>query len=397
MVAHRPSQMNTRKHRWRSRSLDAVILILGLSLVFVPSMSADSPPAGRITAGKSLESLTVGKTVYREVVIKSVTARTVMFKHRGGLASVKLRELAPEWQERFGYDPAAEQASDEALKRAQAERQARLAAAAQADQAAQAKAAASRFERVLQACGQPVTPLAEVDLRPRFRELELHAKNQGRRPSCAIFAVVSAIEYIHAENTGKAEKFSEEYLIWATRKSLQRPVQAEAAMTGEDADAGFALTEVVMALRSYGIPPERAMPNTMGRAIDAVAEPAPEVIAAARSRTQGSVYQVPGRDNATVLNNVVHALNAGLPVAIGTAWPRFFNMRAALLNSQEPSYSHAVTLVGYRCPTGRIEDATFIFKNSWGADWGANGYGYATYSYLLKHLHTAILLELRTN
>lgn len=397
MVAHRPSQMNTRKHRWRSRSLDAVILILGLSLVFVPSMSADGPPAGRITAGKSLESLTVGKTVYREVVIKSVTARTVMFKHRGGLASVKLRELAPEWQERFGYDPAAEQASDEALKRAQAERQARLAAAAQADQAAQAKAAASRFERVLQACGQPVTPLAEVDLRPRFRELELHAKNQGRRPSCAIFAVVSAIEYIHAENTGKAEKFSEEYLIWATRKSLQRPVQAEAAMTGEDADAGFALTEVVMALRSYGIPPERAMPNTMGRAIDAVAEPAPEVIAAARSRTQGSVYQVPGRDNATVLNNVVHALNAGLPVAIGTAWPRFFNMRAALLNSQEPSYSHAVTLVGYRCPTGRIEDATFIFKNSWGADWGANGYGYATYSYLLKHLHTAILLELRTN
>lgn len=388
--------MNTLEHRCRSRWLGAAIWALALALGFGPAAQAGGPEAGRIVAGKTLESLTVGKTVYREVVIKSVTARTVMFKHRGGLASVKLRELSPEWQERFGYDPAAEQASDEALKRAQAERQARLAAAAQADQAAQAKAAASRFEQVLQACGQPVTPLAEVDLRPRFRELELHAKNQGRRPSCAIFAVVSAIEFIHAENTGKAEKFSEEYLIWATRKSLQRPVQAEAAMTGEDADAGFALTEVVMALRSYGIPPERAMPNTMGRAIDAVADPSPEVIAAARSRTQGSVYQVPGRDNATVLNNVVHALNAGLPVAIGTAWPRFFNMRAALLNSQEPSYSHAVTLVGYRCPTGRIEDATFIFKNSWGADWGANGYGYASYSYLLKHLHTAILLELRT-
>ncbi len=387
--------MNALNQRWMSRSPRAAILVLGFVLGFAPLVQADVGEAGRVVAGKSLESLTVGKMVYRDVVIKSVTARTVMFTHRGGLASIKLRELSPEWQERFGYDPAAEQASDDALKRAQAERQARLAAAAQADKAAQARVAASRFERVLQACGQPATPVAEVDLRPRFRELELHAKNQGRRPSCAIFAVVSAIEYIHAENTGKAEKFSEEYLIWATRKSLQRPFQEETAMTGEDADAGFALTEVVMALRSYGIPPERAMPNTMGRAIDAVAEPAPEVIAAARARTQGSVYQVPGRDNATVLNNVIHALNAGLPVAIGTAWPRFFNMRAALLNSQEPSYSHAVTLVGYRCPTGRIEDATFIFKNSWGADWGANGYGYATYSYLLKHLHTAILLELR--
>ena len=324
--------MNTLKLRWRSRRLGPAFWVLGLALVPVAAVLAGGPEAGRIVAGKSLESLAVGKTIYRDVVVKSVTARTVMFTHRGGLASIKLRDLSPEWQERFGYDPVAEQASDEALKRAQAERQARLAAAAQADKVAQARVAASRFERVLQACGQSVTPLAEVDLRPRFRELELHAKNQGRRPSCAIFAVVSAIEYIHAENTGKAEKFSEEYLIWATRKSLQRPYQAEPTMTGEDADAGFALTEVVMALRSYGIPPERAMPNTMGRAIDAVAEPAPEVIAAARSRTQGSVFQVPGRDNATVLNNVIHALNAGLPVAIGTAWPRFFNMRAALLN-----------------------------------------------------------------
>jgi len=389
--------MDALKHRGNFPSLSTAIWVLGLAVGLAPVVLADGAEAGRIGAGKSLESLTMGKTVYRDVVIKSVTARTVMFTHRGGLASVKLSELSPEWQARFGYDPAAEQASDEALKRAQAERQARLAAAAQAAKAAQAQAAVSRFDRVLQACGQPVTPQAEVDLRPRFRELELHAKNQGRRPSCAIFAVVSALEFINAENTGKAEKFSEEYLLWATRKSLQRTDHSEAALTGEDADAGFALTEVVMALRSYGIPPERAMPNTMGQAIDAIAEPTPEVIAAARARTQGSVYQVPGRDNATVLNNVVHALNAGLPVAIGTAWPQFFNMRAALLNSQELSYSHAVTLVGYRCPTGHIEDATFIFKNSWGADWGANGYGYATYSYLQKYLHTAMLLELRSD
>lgn len=361
-------------------------------LWFASWVAAQAPAGGRIPEGARLESLAVGQTVYRDVVIKAVNARTVMFTHRGGMASAKLRDLAPEWQERFGYDPAAEQASDEALRRATVERQAQLAAAA-----AKARAtppSRSRFEQVLQRFGQPSELLAEVDLRPRFRALELHAKDQGRRPSCAVFAVVGAIEYLNAENTGRAEKFSEEYLIWATRRTLQRPDAPDAALQGEDADAGFALTEVVMALRTYGIPLERSLPNTMGRDLAAVGEPPAAVVTEAQARTRGSVHAVPGRDPATQLNNIIHALNAGIPVTIGTGWPRFFNMRAALLNSQPPAYSHAVTLVGYRCPTGRIEDATFIFKNSWGAAWGANGYGYATYAYLSQHLHTAILLEI---
>ena len=138
---------------------------------------------------------------------------------------------------------------------------------------------------------------------------------------------------------------------------------------------------------------ERSLPNTLGRSMEGVTAPSPAVIREAQTRTEGSVHFVPGRDNATRLNNIVQALNAGVPVPIGTAWPRFNNMRAALLNSQVPSYAHAVTLVGYRCPSGRLEDTTFIFKNSWGPDWGANGYGFATYAYLVKYLESAILLE----
>lgn len=372
---------------WQPRIWVAVAVLL-----LAPAALAEET-AARIPPGAKVATLPVGRTVYHDVVIKTVNARTVMFTHRGGMASIKLRDLAPEWQARFGYDPAAEQASDEALQRATAERQAQIAAAAAKAKAAP-PASRSRFEQVLQQFGQAAELRAEVDLRPRFRELELHAKDQGRRPSCAVFAVVGAIEFLNAENTGRAEKFSEEYLIWATRRTLQRPAAPDAARQGDDADEGFALTEVVMALRSYGIPLERSLPNTMGRDLAAVREPPPEVVSEARARTQGAVHAVPGRDQATQLNNIIHALNAGIPVTIGTGWPRFFNMRAALLNSQTPSYSHAVTLVGYRCPTGRIEDTTFIFKNSWGANWGANGYGYATFAYLSQHLHTAILLEI---
>jgi hypothetical protein len=367
--------------------------VLGAVLGLLLAVGIPAAEPARYAPGAKLDTLTVGATTYRQVTVQSVSARTVMILHRGGMASVKLRDLAPDLQARFGYDPAAERESDTAWQKAAAERQAQQAAAAQSARvAAAAGPAAAKFDRLLQDFGRPAELQKEVDLRPRFRALELHAKDQGRRPSCAVFAVVSALEFIHAENTGQADKFSEEYLVWATGRSIQRP---GVPLTGEDADAGFALTEVVTALRTYGIPLQKQMPNTIGRTSNIAAEPTPEVIAAARSRAQVAVHHVPGRDTATQLNNIVHALNVGLPVAIGTAWPRFTNMRAAMLNSQEPSYSHAVTVVGYRSPTGRLEDATFIFKNSWGAAWGANGYGFATYAYLAKHLNSAVLLELR--
>lgn len=343
--------------------------------------------------GDRLAELPVGTTVYHDVEIKSVSARSVLFLHRGGMASVLLRDLTPELQARFGYDPAAEQASDVALAQARAEQAERAAAERARREAEAAQAQASRFDRAIEAFGQPAEIRPDgVDLRPRFRELELYAKDQGRRPSCAVFAVISAVEYMYAENHGHAEKFSEEYLIWATQKSIARPQSAE--LTGDDADTGFALSEVVAALRSYGVPPERSLPNTMGRSLDSVTAPPPAVIEEARRRTQGSIHFIPGRDNVTRLNNVVIALDAGLPVPIGTGWPQFHNMRAALLKSQPAVYAHAVTLVGYTCPTGRLQDTTFIFKNSWGPAWGANGYGFATFAYLEKNLENAVLLEI---
>jgi C1A family cysteine protease len=369
------------------------LVIMGLltdPMVAAPEGSAAYGP------GAELASLTVGAVTYHGVKIKTVNARTVLFLHDGGMASVKLSELSPELQARFGYDLAAEATSDAAMQVAIKQREAARQAARAAAEAARAKQTQSKFETVLMSFGEPALLKAEVDLRPRFRELEFYAKDQGRRPSCSVFAVVSALEYIQAENTGEPMKFSEEYLIWATGRTIQRQGNAGRNELGDDADTGFALTEVVTALRSYGIPPARIMPNSLGISNNTVQAPDPAVIKLAREHTHVAVHLVPGRDNATQINNIVQALNAGLPVAIGTAWPQFHNMRAALLDTQNPAYGHAVTLVGYRSPSGRLEDATFIFKNSWGAAWGANGYGFVTYRYLVQHMHSAILLELQS-
>uniref|UniRef100_UPI004048F192 C1 family peptidase n=1 Tax=Cephaloticoccus sp. TaxID=1985742 RepID=UPI004048F192 len=344
-----------------------------------------------------MDTLTVGSVVYRQVKVKSVNARTVLFLHEKGMASVKLSELTPEMQQRFGYDPAAEQASDQAMQAAIAVREDRQVKAA-AMRKEQLHGSQSKLQQVLKDFGHPVVLRKEVDMRPQFHALSLYAKSQGHRPSCSVFAVVSALEFLQAEKTNNPLKYSEEYLIWATGRTIQQlgGVVQSRNETGDDADAGFALTEVVTALRAYGIPPAESMPNSVGLRNNEVEAPSPEVIAEAQSRTQVAVHLVPGRDKTTQLNNMVHALNAGIPVTIGTAWPRFTNMRASLLDSQIPSYSHAVTLVGYTCSTGQLKDVIFIFKNSWGAQWGAGGYGYATFSYLEQHLNSAILLELQS-
>ena len=316
-----------------------------------------------------------------------------MITHAGGMASIHLRDLTPEWQARFHYDPAADAAAEDAARNAPPP-----APVVHHPKPAPAKGI-SKLDSLLQKFGQPAEVQTEIDLRPKFFQLELNVKNQGYRPSCAVFAIVSALEFQNAELTGKVEKFSEEYLIWAVRKSVQRMPSSVAA--GESAgdeyrDEGFSLSEVVSALRAYGIPLQSTMPNTFGRGIAAIEEPPPEIVREARDHQRVFAHQLPGRDRVTLLNNVVQTLNSGVPVAVGLGWPmtRVFN---GYLNTQTaaPNRGHAVTLVGYKSATGRIEDAYFIFKNSWGPKWGQGGYGTVTYHYLQNYLFDAVLLEVQ--
>ena len=71
-----------------------------------------------IKPGTKLDSLTVGRTTYQQVTVRSVGVHTVMITHSGGMASILLRDLPPEWQARFRYNPVADAAAEEAAKNA---------------------------------------------------------------------------------------------------------------------------------------------------------------------------------------------------------------------------------------------------------------------------------------
>lgn len=373
-----------------------------LVLGFFVALVGLATPCGA-QGGGTFPTLEVKGVVYHEVKVLSISATTVTLRHREGIAQVPLRALSPELQQRFGYDPLDEeldallQANQRQLQATKPPEPKRRSVTVKQD---------TPVGRALSRFGTPAR-MEAVDLRPQFRALELGTKNQGLRPSCAVFAVVSALEFQNAAAVGHPEKLSEEYLIWATRRTLgigageKRTVEvAQDEETGEPdtRDAGFTLQEVLAAVRAYGVPLQEEMPNTFGLAMERIPDPADEVLTAARTRRQVSTYVVPGVNTQVRIGNIIHALNEGVPVVVGLRWPHGRTlMRTALLSQQKPleNRAHAVTLVGYLSEDGSTEGIRFIFKNSWGIRWGTGGYGFVEIGYLQKHLLDAVVVEVR--
>ena len=83
------------------------------------------------------------------------------------------------------------------------------------------------------------------------------------------------------------------------------------------------------------------------------------------------------------LEDVRKVLSAGMPVHVSmNTGPAFSSIgRDGIVNSAEPPSGqhgrHAMLCVGY---TGNF----FIIKNSWGTDWGENGYCYVPRTVLME-------------
>jgi hypothetical protein len=378
----------------KPRSFGNLLLAAWLLAFGLPALRAEDAP---VKPGATFESLVVGKNTYLHVKVLSISPHTIMIAHSAGMTSVHLRDLSPEWQARFGYDPAAEPPS---LPTPAPAADSPHAAPGPHATLSAAHEVANRFVYLGKQFGQPAEIKPEVDLRPLFFQLELRAKNQGRRPSCSIFAIVSALEFQNAQLTGHAEKFSEEYLIWATRKITKRTapsLQEGDEFVRENFDEGFSLSEVIDAIHFYGVPLQQSLPNTFGRKMDEIEDPSEAVVNEARTHEKVFAFVLPGHDPATRINNLVQSLNAGIPVAIGIGWPNYRSLRNGYLGGQVPmkDKAHAVTIVGYKSSTGRIENAYFIFKNSYGVGWGQGGYGTISYKYLSDYLYDAVLLEVQ--
>lgn len=317
------------------------------------------------------ETLRAGETVYRDVRVREVSANSILIIHSKGVAQVSLRQLSPELQARFNYDPQRAREFEEKLEK---ERK-----AAREKQAA----APSRIEPFVRVGREPQF---EVDLRHRYFELGLHTKNQGRRPSCVVFALLGVLDFHYSDQNNAEVTLSEEFLIWATRQINPRQ---------EDFD-GFLFIEVLAAIRRYGLARSELMPNTLGVPVSQiVANQA--ALEDALTRRDVLINLAFGSTEAKI-EAIVRELNEGYPVAVALAWPpdgvvaRVHTLRDQPVRA---GVGHAVTIVGYHRPQGPTGETLFLFRNSYGVHWGMGGYGYVSDGYLKEHLRDVVTFRLR--
>jgi C1A family cysteine protease len=214
-----------------------------------------------------------------------------------------------------------------------------------------------------------------VDLRKECSAI----RNQGNLGSCTSFSSTGMMEY-HLRHAGHASpSLSPLFVYYAERGILdagQRSRGEKARALGTDTGASSYLAAYV--LTHQGVAPESLMPYQDGKAALKVV-PSPEALAAAHQYKADTMAQI------KTIDGMKKALSEGHAFILGMAiYPSFMTKAVASSGklplpgpAEKSEGGHSVLCVGYNNAKG-----TFIIRNSWGADWGQNGYFEMPYEYV---------------
>jgi len=224
----------------------------------------------------------------------------------------------------------------------------------------------------------------KVDLRKWCSPVE----DQGSLGSCTAQATVAIVEYFERRAFGRHIDASRLFLYKVSRNMLH--------WTG---DTGAYLRTAMGALVLFGVPPEEYWPYKVE---DYEVEPPAFCYAFAQNYKAINYYRLdyPGISKRALEKRIKANLRAGLPSMFG--FTVFSSIEQAKDNGEIPFPTsnetrrggHAVVAIGYDDKIkientnqgGSTHTGAFLIRNSWGTEWGDEGYGYLPYAYIREGL-----------
>ncbi len=196
-------------------------------------------------------------------------------------------------------------------------------------------------------------------------------RDQEQRPTCSAFAASDA----HAGVRSGWDPLSVE---WAYYHAVRRD--------GGKPDDGATLGNMLKALELDGQPHESGWPYITTPIIDVATWKPPAGVAA--------LFRRDGNPMTATLDEIISKIDGGVPVLMTISVSDAFYLpgKDGVIDSAEnpdPTRRHAVVAVGHGV---RASERIILIRNSWGADWGIEGYAWLTDTYLTPRLRKAAIL-----
>jgi len=201
-----------------------------------------------------------------------------------------------------------------------------------------------------------------------LRNILLPARDQGNAPTCLAFAASTAHELRHKLNT----YLSPLYLYKMIKNNPS------------SADLGLTVEEVMTCLKVHGQVLEDDYPYRLG-----TASLLPEKLATYKSNSSYTSENI-DIEIEKLVKEQKYVPIVGLDLNLAF-WQPTAEMNIIFDSSGNSRGLHAVLVVGIA--KDNTYEKLFLIRNSWGSNWGNNGYAWITKEYLLERYRDSFYLQ----